>query len=245
MNMSKARILNKLHAYKKNPDLIKEVSNTELADLVLVVMGAVQAIEQSIKEGRLDGRTPQPDKDYLSAESARRMLSAEVNRMIAKVDGTLSETSTNFERRVQKAIQNIRHGNDGVVTEAEIARAAQMAASLIQLPDFASLITMEPQAIRDSLELLQGDERLDRTAVKGIDEMERSLQKEIGSIIREGGGGVKRLKNLHDVETTGANEKATIQYQVATGKWLTGVAITVSSTEPVDPKFGDIWVALP
>ena len=69
---SKAQIIRKLQAYNKNPDLIKEVSNTELADLVLVVMGAVQAIDEAIKEGRLDGYTPRPDKDYVSAETTRK-----------------------------------------------------------------------------------------------------------------------------------------------------------------------------
>lgn len=48
-----------------------------------------------------------------------------------------------------------------------------------------------------------------------------------------------------DVTSTALNQNATIQYQTASGKWLTGVSITVSQTAPTDPKFGDLWVALP
>jgi hypothetical protein len=53
------------------------------------------------------------------------------------------------------------------------------------------------------------------------------------------------LDDMDDVETTGENNNATLQYQTASGKWFTGVAITVSATEPTDPKFGDLWVSLP
>ncbi len=43
--------------------------------------------------------------------------------------------------------------------------------------------------IRNGLELLIGDERLDRKAVKGIDELEKTLSDKIDAVPRGGGGG--------------------------------------------------------
>jgi hypothetical protein len=58
---------------------------------------------------------------------------------------------------------------------------------------------------------------------------------------------IKRLRYMSDVDvgTTKPNEKATLQYQTASGKWLTGVSITVSQVAPTDPKFGDLWISVP
>ena len=223
---SKAQIIRKLQAYNKNPDLIKEVSNTELADLVLVVMRAVQAIDEAIKEGRLDGYSPQPDKDYVSAETTRKMLKAEVDKMLAQTDSVLSTTSTELERRVQQAIENIRNGNDGIVTEAEIQRAADIAYTRINagLPDFdkeiTKAITSNGETVRNSLELLNGDERLEQSAIKNLTEDLRQLQEQIARINLsvQGVGGTSR--NLID---------SVILQRIADGTISTGTGVNVET----------------
>jgi len=45
------------------------------------------------------------------------------------------------------------------------------------------------EPIRDALELLQDDNRLDKSAIKGLDELLKKLEKKIGSAIYVGGGG--------------------------------------------------------
>lgn len=199
---SKAQIIRKLQAYKQSPDLIKEVSNTELADLVLVVMGAVQAIDEAIKEGRLDGFTPQPDKDYLSKESAIRMLKTEINKMLDQADRVLSTTSTELEKRVQQALQNIRDGKNGIVTEAEIARAAKIASSLIELPNFDALVinslTQNANATRDGLEsIVNEDDKLRIEAIGYLRKELDELESKIGQKVNPGGGlSEKRVRQL-------------------------------------------------
>lgn len=229
---SKAQIIRKLQAYKQNPDLIKEVSNTELADLVLIIMGAVQAIDQSIKEGRHDGYTPQPDKDYVSAETTRRILKAEVDKMLSQADSILSTTSTELEKRVQRAIENIRNGENGIVTDEEIQRSAEIAKSLIELPDFdeeiTEAITRNGERVRDSLELLSGDERLDQSAIKNLNEDLRQLQEQIARINLnvKGVGGTSR--NLIDM---------VILQRIADGTISTGGSVNVETPSPTaDPS---------
>lgn len=237
-------LIRKLILLRANPKLVETLPQGEIIQMMDTLVKAFRSLQTSIEENKLsgaDGYTPQPGIDYATRSETTKM----VNKVLSDELSRFEKSVNSLERAIEKRLSRIQDGKDAEVTDAQIQKAAKLAASLIEIPDFATLITMEPQSIRDSLELLQGDERLDRAAVKGIDELERSLQKEIGAINREGGGGVRRLKNLHDVDTSGANGNATIQYQTATGKWLTGVSITVSFTAPTDPKFGDLWIALP
>jgi hypothetical protein len=237
-------LIKKLILLKTNPKLVETLPQAEIIEMMETLIRAFRALQVSIEQNKLKGEagyTPLAGKDYYSKDQTEEMVSTTLRYQVRKFEKATKE----LEDTVQKRLKDIRNGIDAEITEDHIQKAAQLASELIELPDFASLIQMEPQAIRDSLELLQDEERLDRKAVKGIDELERGLQQEIGAIRRDGGGGVKRLKNLHDVDTTGSNQNATIQYQTATGKWLTGVSITVSATAPTDPKFGDLWIALP
>lgn len=221
--------IRKLHAYSKNPELIKEPTMPELANLVIVVLGAVSQIEKAIKEGRLDGKTPEADKDYISAQTAKTMIRSELDSMLAQADSVLSQTATEMDKRVQIALQNIRNGNDGIVTEVEIERAAQLAQELIELPDFEALViqklTENADATRDGLEsIVEEDNKLKIEAVG-------HLRKELDEIKKEGG------------KQAGGVSKNTVREMAwNNGSTTTPNTLTVSATEPVNSKEGDLWV---
>jgi vacuolar-type H+-ATPase subunit E/Vma4 len=236
-------LLRKLVLLKTNPKLIDSLPQGDIIKMMETLVTAFRALQKAIEANKLkgdDGITPIPGKDYQTKREAEEMLSSvlekELNRFEKKV--------TTLEKAIEKRLERLRDGKDAEVSTTQIQQAAQIASKLIELPDFSTLITTEPTAIRDALELLQGDERLTKDAIKGLDELEKNLRTEIASVPRDGGV-VKRLKFLNDVDTTAANENATLQYRTATGKWLTGVSITVSATAPTDPKYGDLWIALP
>lgn len=98
-----------------------------------------------------------------------------------------------------------------------------------------------PEELRDKLESLSDEEKLDLNAIRGLkEELEQiRLTKGKGAI-----GGTRLLKNMSDVDirTTQPNNNATIQYSSDGQNFVTGVAITVSATEPTDPKTNDLWV---
>jgi hypothetical protein len=152
----------------------------EIADIALIIMSQVGVIEKAIKDGRLDGKTPVPDKDYLSKDTAISMLSEAVNGLLSRVDIELNERGGSLDKQVNEALQRIRDGKDGIVSEEEIERAAEIAATLIDLPDFDSLIgeklTTDGSSIRNALELLQGDDRLSVNAIAGLEEKLAKIQ---------------------------------------------------------------------
>ena len=202
--------LKKLTLYKNNPELIKEISNQELADLVVVVLGAVNQIENAIKDGRLDGFTPRPDKEYLSIDTARKMLSKAVNDMVSNYDVEMRAKGSALESQVQAAIDRIRDGEDGIVSDEEIQRAAEIAFSLIEMPDFEKLVetalTSSSYAVRDSLELIQEEEqKLEMTAVKGLLKTIEELRSEITKSKGVAGGGIGKNTVLQLIAENGSS----------------------------------------
>lgn len=205
--MSKADIIRQLQAYKKNPDIFKEISPTQLAELILPVLQAVGTIDQMIKEGRLDGKTPEADKDYLALVTAQRGIQEALNRYVSNTDAQIATKIDSIEQLIKDRLAGLSDGNDGIVTDAEIERAAQIAYSLIELPNFdelvATKITASPTSIRDGLELLQGEERLDVSAIKGIDELISDLNQRLGYVATA--GGLSRNAVLKLIEENGGS----------------------------------------
>jgi hypothetical protein len=198
--MATVDILKKLRLYKANPALVQEMTPNEIADIALLIMSQVNVIEKAILEHRLDGYTPQPDKDYLSKQSALNMLSKAVNDLVARVDDELGTKGSQLDKAVSEAISRLRDGKDGIITEEEIERAAQVAFEMLELPDFDAKMIECVQGngalLRDALESLpEGDEQLSIEAV-------RNLRKELNdlrdSIIMssKGGGGVSKATVL-------------------------------------------------
>lgn len=199
--MNRTLAVKKVKAYAQNPDLIKEPSMGEMADLVVLVLGAVEQIETAIKEGRLDGKTPQADKDYLSLETAQKALNEKVREMLNKTDTTLSQTSQALQERVEQALQNIRDGKDGIVSDSEIQRAAEVALQMLELPDFDALVaeslTKNADATRDGLEsIVNEDDKLKIEAVGYLRQELDDLKSRVGANVISGGltrGGVLKL----------------------------------------------------
>lgn len=218
--MNEKKLLQRLQLLKQNPDMIKPLTNEELADLLLIVLGYIKETDAAVKQGVLkgdkgeDGYTPQPDKDYMSLRSQKQWIQEMFDRALIKV---------------RREIQNGRDGRDGkdaVVTEEQIQRAAELAFQMIQLPDFDTLITQEPQAIRNALELLQDDERLDAKAIKGLNERLDEAT---------------RTAAMANATAAGGTNKNWVNDRISRIRLEELANVYVSATEPSNPQTGDFW----
>jgi hypothetical protein len=181
----------------------------EIADIALLIMSQVNVIEKAIKEGRLDGYTPQPDKDYLSKQSAINMLSKAVNDLVARVDAELGTKGSQLDKAVSEAISRLRDGKDGIITDEEIERAATVAFEMLELPDFDELMVKCVQSngslIRDALESLpEGDEQLSIEAVRNLRKELNDLRDSI-IVSSKGGGGVSKATVLQLIAENGGS----------------------------------------
>jgi len=186
--MDTKEILKKAALLKRNPQLANVIPNSEIISLVTDVLGAFTNLQKAIETNKLkgdkgdDGKTPVAGKDYPSYD--------EVNSVLSDALAQYGTKYQNLQNELQKAIlkaSELTNGKDAEITDELIEEIAQMAYSLIELPDFDTLVSTEitrnSEAIRNALELLQGDERLDASAIKGLENF-------IKTVYVNGSGGI-------------------------------------------------------
>lgn len=194
------KLLKKLAISKLKPDEAKDMTPAELAELVFLVLNYVKELNQAIADGKVRGEkgdpgfSPVPDVDFITPQVAAK-----------RIDEILAVVVNQAEKDVAKAISKIKNGDPGKdarVTKEQIMQAAQMAFDMVELPDFRTLITQEPDTIRNSLELLSGDDRLNISAIADLEEKLAEIKAEIGKTTTTFSGGKKFIRFLNDVEIT-------------------------------------------
>ena len=177
--------LQKLSAFKQNPELVKEPSILEMAEITVHVLSQVDKVIKAIEAGKIAGKTPQKDVEYLGKETAigmiRQGIVNEIQSFEDRAESTISTLEQKGKELESQVSQSLAKLKNGTVTDEEIQRAASLALELLELPDFEELvstsITSNSEAIRNALELLQGDERyqVELSDIRGLNERDSLL----------------------------------------------------------------------
>ena len=126
-----------------------------------------------------------------------------INRLSSDTDTAISQATTRLSNEIKRVEKKIPTKTDLSALEADIKALGDGLNSL------STEITANGEAVRDSLELLQDEERLDKSAIKGLDDYE-----EIAALARSpktiGNAGVKLLRYLQDVNIEGITNGQTI-----------------------------------
>lgn len=142
-------------------------------------------------------------------------LQSLINKLHKEALNTTSEASKRLSDEIKRVERKIPSKTDLSGLEADIKALND---GLNSLP---TEITMNNEAIRDGLELLQGDERLDKSAIKGLDELVEELKK--GQMTNHVAG-VRFLSYLADVNIAGITDGQTLVWDTTTGKFIPGTA---------------------
>ena len=122
-------------------------------------------------------------KEY---EEAKQMYDHQriINDLSKKLDSYLAETTA----LVRSRIDTIRDGKDGEDgKDADEDAIAEKVKQSIKIPTIEEIENDLPKLgdrIRDGLELLQGDNRLNKNAIKGLEEMEKNFDEKLSRIPR-------------------------------------------------------------
>lgn len=92
-----------------------------------------------------------------------------ISNLSTNVDGAISRTSSSLSKEIKRVQAKIPTKTDLSVLETDIQALRE---GLNSLP---TEFTLNNEAVRDGLELLQGDERLDVSAIKGLDERDGKM----------------------------------------------------------------------
>lgn len=95
------------------------------------------------------------------------------------------------------------------------------------------------EQVRDKLETLKDEERLDAKYIKNWEKYIRKIPG--GKFIV---GGIRYLEQLADVSITLTKKRQDllIQYNTTNSRWQDGVALTVSASAPSNPQVNDLWI---
>lgn len=174
-------------------------------------------------------------------ESALKYINTEHKTTLDAIQGDLKRSKADIElstkkqnerafERLQSLINNIRMPIDGKEgKEGPIGPAGKDGKD--GSPDTA-------EQIRNKLEILKGENRLDASAIRNLPEFVKEKGREM--LV----GGIRFLENLADVSfpVSARRDDALIQYKTTNNRWENGVALTVSTTAPSDPQENDLWV---
>jgi len=165
------QIIERLYQIKENPGIYKSLSAEEQADILLFIL------------------TPKP---LLKKTATVKLEKGE--RGERGIDGTNSLTEAQQTAILADLVGKIKveNGKDAVVTTAMLEGIVAEVISRIELPDLEQVvtttITADPTAIRNSLELLNDEERLKQSAIDNLPEDLQKIRDAIVALPRAGGG---------------------------------------------------------
>ena len=105
-------------------------------------------------------------KVSLSVKEIKDLVKAQVDRIVAEHEKKMMS--------VDEKMAQVHSGIDG--KNADETQVVQDVLAQIKLPAYKETVLDGPDEIRNKLELLQGEERLDKSAIKGLEDEIRNLK---------------------------------------------------------------------
>ena len=167
-------------------------SVSEVADLVATIIQVVKEAKEFLEKQAIDNK-----KD----------LNNFVNRLTEQEVQKIAEALDNLEKKAEKVVKSIKEKTAldlDSITRNLYQELKKLEDSIPEKADFAEIYDkikeveskvvpleeIKAEEVRDKLENLEGDERLDKKAIKGLEDEIKQLRKEIGT---KSSGGVRRV----------------------------------------------------
>ncbi len=224
--MQNTELLKRILIGKSNPELVRELSVSDIVELVIAALLHVKSIDEKTKE-------LVADKDYPTVKTMggvlRDLFTNWTARMEEKIQGRLSKLK---DGDPGKKGDKGDPGKDAKITKQQIEEAAKMALKLLELPDFRALITAEPESIRNALELLKGKDRLSQSAIDGLEDTLRLLGEQVQRVGSRApvGGAIFRMRALLDVDMDAIEDGQALVWNAAASKFEPGNVSGASAT---------------
>lgn len=188
MSIERIKKLNKA-IIALNDETVSKASLYKIIEMITDELSKEQFTEevmQNIVESVMGQvRVPEDGKDYILSDEDLQFIISEVSELID--DGTdyiISEQDIeDITQRVSKLVKDGKDGKDGndyIITSDDYKNIAELVE--VEIPEYEIPEQPTPDDIRDMLETLQGDDRLDILAIKGFDEILRKLKNHSGNV---------------------------------------------------------------
>ena len=217
----------------KNNKLLNAIIIKKLADQDKLLTMRLSDIEKQVDDLVFDsfqdleaGNKLQELLDSLAIENGQKLgltikdLASEFNSVMSDITGKAkAELIKSYEESI-KAIPKPKDGEDGkdyIITQRDFKKIAKLVD--VKVPE---LKEKSPEELRDMMESLKGDNRLDFKAIRGLDEKIKSLGSVEGKGNQTIGRRLTRISQMKDVDTDGVTNGQVLVYSTAQGKWIPG-----------------------
>lgn len=224
-------VLSLLAANKKAVDQLASDTQASLAPVLAKIEALDVQTRRSI-ETALNDLQSQYNQYLASLRENSTITRAEVEK------GVKTQNDRAF-KRLQVLINDIKLPKDGKPgTNANPADVVPLVMELIKFPE---QVMETPESVRDKLETLKADERLDAKAIKGLPDYFKKAKVAGKEMLV---GGIRFFENLVDVAIIASKKRQDllVQYNNTTKRWENGLAFTVSTTQPASPQVNDVWI---
>lgn len=211
------------------------ISEGEIKEVLAAIVAILAENKKGVDSLNSETKTQlEQTVSYLSKEhqSVLKALQGDLTKTRSEVAKATKEQNERAFKRLQDLIAKIRmplDGKDGQPGIDGLPGEPGKDGS----PDSA-------EQVRDKLETLKDEDRLDASAIKNLPKFIKEKAKELVA------GGVRYFEQLNDVSIpiTDKRQNLIAQYTTTNKRWESGIAITVSTTQPTNPKLNDLWVQL-
>jgi hypothetical protein len=205
-----------------------EIANEDFAtpDDLIKLSEAIIAIITSEKN-RLDTLIADT-KGKTDTEISRTLseLAKKEKTLVTFIENLRQQTSTDLTKATASLSKEIKRVEGKIPTRTDLTGIySEIEAIKRDLVTVPTEITANPEAVRNALELLQGDERLDKSAIKGLDELINDLRK-IAGTSQPQAVGVRLLRYLSDVNIEGIIDGQTLVWDTVTQRFIPGIGGT-------------------
>lgn len=174
------------------------VSKEDFIDFAKVIIQALKdmksTLSDDIREFKRNIQSDVGQQNY-SINSVKKSVDNLWSTLEGKNRELISEISSQLESKIDKISTTIPPRVDLKSLETRLASQFEQKLNSTQIA-IKGLIPRQltAEAIRDNLELLKGDDRLDKSAIKGLEEEFERIRKSHSNVIIGGSGGKGKIK---------------------------------------------------
>lgn len=211
---------------KKLESVIRMVDESITQDEFIQAFDAVLKVVKDIKatnEAEFDAIKGAFDVFEAKIEAFNKDTSTTLGQ---EIKDTLSTQITAVQKALQSVdarMASVRNGTDAVV---DVEAIIQSVLENIQLPEQQELLLDTPENIRNKLEVLQGEERLDAAAIKNLPEAVKYINNQPGVLT------ASALYSLADVDVSGITVGQSIKWDGV--RWIPYTPSSGSNTVVLD-----------
>jgi len=205
----------------------------EVAELVATIISAVKQAQDAL-QSLVDNQSTAMTEQQQSAMASIELKARQLEQAFTEYKDEMTKSMGTLQGLVKTSIEEVRGEIPELPPEVDLSDIynsfKELEAKIPKIPE-----EMKAEIIRNKLESLEGDERLDKSAIKGLEEIVSRLEKGIAS--RPSSLGMRKVPIIKRIDLTSQVDGVVTSFTLprdtveVLGLWSTQFPITFNSSD--------------